>query len=322
MRESVFIANNQKKWHEFELMLNSGGDKTNPDLLADLYIQITDDLSFAQTQYPQSRTHNYLNGLASKIHQAIYRNKREKSSRFITFWQEELPRIFYENKKPLGYSFLIFSLSILIGAISAAHDPTFVRLILGDQYVEMTLENISKGEPMGVYHSMSSNIMFLQITLNNIMVSFATFAYGVLLSAGTVYHLFQNGVMLGSFQYFFYQQGLFITSFLTIWIHGTLEISSIIIAGGAGLIMGNSFLFPGTYHRLVSVKNGAKKGLKIIIGIVPLFILAGFLESYITRLSNMHWSIKLGIILISLSFIIYYVVIFPNKKYRHEYGKN
>jgi uncharacterized membrane protein SpoIIM required for sporulation len=119
--------------------------------------------------------------------------------------------------------------------------------------------------------------------------------------------------MLGAFQYFFYQKGLLLTSFLTIWIHGTLEISAIIIAGAGGLVMGNSILFPGTYPRLTSFKNGAKKGIKVIVGLIPVFIVAGFLESFITRLTEMHWIIKVLIISSSAAFIIYYFIIYPIK---------
>ena len=82
--------------------------------------------------------------------------------------------------------------------------------------------------------------------------------------------------MLGSFQYFFFSKGLGFQSVLVIWIHGTLEISAIVLAGAAGLILGNSFLFPKTYTRMASIQKGAKDGLKIVIGLIPIFIVAAF----------------------------------------------
>ena len=321
MREAVFISKNEKRWREFEKLINEPGKKSDPDLLADLYVKITDDLAFAQTQYPGSRSHKYLNALASKVHHAIYRNKKEKSNRFITFWKRELPLVFYESRKQLLYSLLIFGVSALLGVLSTAFDDTYSRLILSDAYVNMTIENIEKGDPMAVYKDADSAAMFLGITLNNIYVALLTFVMGIFFSFGTAFILFRNGVMVGTFQYFFVQKGLFWTSFLSIWIHGAIEISSIVVAGAAGLVMGNSLLFPGTYSRLHSLKQGARKGLKIMVGLVPLFIFAAFLESFITRLTDWHWSARLAIILLSFAFIIYYVVIYPvivNKKY----GKN
>ena len=174
----------------------------------------------------------------------------------------------------------------------------------------MTLENIKKGDPLGVYGSMDQGTMFLQITLNNIYVAFRTFIFGLFASFGTMAMLFYNGIMLGAFQYFFYERGLLLESVLKIWIHGTLEISAIIIAGCAGLTVGNSLLFPSTYSRIESFKRGMKQGLKIAIGLVPVFIMAGFLESFVTRLT-LPPVISGGIILLSASFIIWYFVLYP-----------
>lgn len=315
MREALFVKNNHNKWKEFEILLNKK-QSVQPDKLADLFITLTDDLSYARTHYPRSQNTRYLNALAARVHQTIYRNKKEKTNRFVTFWSYELPLICYEARRQLLYAFLIFTAAVALGALSTAHDQTYTRLILDDGYVNMTLENIEKGDPMGVYKSMGQLEMFFVITFNNIKVALITFAFGLALSVGTGFVLFQNGVMLGTFQYFFYQKGLFFTSFLTIWIHGTLEISSIIIAGAAGLVMGNSILFPGTYPRLESFMKGAKKGLKMVIGLVPLFVVAGFLESFVTRLTGWHWSIKGAIILTSAIFIVYYFVIYPAQLYK------
>lgn len=310
MREAAFIKQNHEKWEEFEVILSQ--KDPDPDKLAELFIQITDDLAFSQTQYPKSKTTYYLNGLASKVHQNVYKTKKERKNRTFEFWKYELPMIVKSCHKYLFYSFIIFTISMGIGAISSANDDTFIRLILGDDYVNMTLENIDQEDPMAVYKSMDQTDMFLRITLNNIYVSFMAFVMGILIPVGTPYVLFKNGVMLGSFQYFFFEQGLFLDSFLTIWIHGTLEISAIVIAGAAGLVIANSIMFPGTYTRLDSFRSGAKKGLKIVIGLIPIFIMAGFLESFVTRYTDLPIFIKALIILISAFFIIYYFVIYPN----------
>jgi uncharacterized membrane protein SpoIIM required for sporulation len=318
MREAAFVRQNEKKWEALEQAIASQKAMLKPDELADYFIQLTDDLGYAKTHYPKSNTTVYLNNLTAKVHQAIYRNKKEDKGRLFRFWRRELPQIMYESRKQLLYSFLIFITACIIGAVSAAHDESFVRLILGDAYVNMTLENIDRGDPMAVYKSMGRGDMFFAITVNNIKVSFMAFSLGILLSLGTGFVLLQNGIMLGAFQYFFYQQGFLWPSFLTIWIHGTIEIASIIIAGAAGLVIGNSILFPGTYPRMYSFLQGARKGLKIVIGLVPLFIMAGFLESFVTRLTEWPWALRLGIILASAYFILYYFIIYPYNLQRHD----
>ena len=312
MKEAVFIRQNKEKWEQYEQHLKNAGQQS-PDFLAEIYIDITNDLSFAQSHYPASPILRYLNGLSASLHQFIHRKKKENRSRIITFWTQEIPEIMYRSRKELLYSFLIFAVSILIGACSAANDETFVRLILGDRYVDMTLMNIANDDPMAVYKDSSEGVMFWGITVNNIRVSFLAFISGIFTSIATAYLLISNGIMLGSFQYFFYDHGLLWDSFLTIWIHGTLEISAIIVAGAAGITMGNGWLFPKTYSRLVSFQKSARRGVKIVIGTVPIFIIAGFLESYVTRHTEFPNFVRLLIILLSLTFVIYYYIVYPRK---------
>lgn len=316
MREAAFVKQNEQRWEQFEALLRQS-TSADPDALADYFIRLTDDLAYAQTHYPQSNTARYLNNLAAQVHQAIYRNKKEDRGRVGRFWKTELPQLYYEARRPVRYAFLIFVLSMGVGALSTAHDDTFARLILGDSYVNMTLNNIERGDPMGVYKDMGQSDMFFAITFNNVRVSFLAFVLGLLASVGTGLMLFYNGVMVGAFQYFFYQKGLLLTSFLTIWIHGTLEISAIVLAGAAGLVMGNSLLFPGTYPRGESFRRGARRGLKMVIGLVPIFITAGFLESFVTRLTEWPTVAKLAIIGGSACFIVYYFIIYPLKLNHH-----
>jgi len=198
--------------------------------------------------------------------------------------------------------------------LSQMLDPEFCRIILGDNYVDMTLQNIANGEPMAVYNGEVEDTMFGRITLNNVKVSFITFVFGVFTSLGTGFVLFENGVMLGSFQTFFVQHDLLWQSALAVWLHGTLEISAIIVAGAAGIAMGNGWLFPGTYPRLTSFRHGARRGLRIVVGTVPVFIVAGFIESFFTRHTEWPDWLRLGIILSSLTFVIYYFILLPKKK--------
>lgn len=312
MREVVFLKKNKAKWQEVEKLLNDSERKT-PDEMADLFIELTDDLSYARTNYPKSETTDYLNDLTSGIFQKINKNKKDNTSRFLNFWRFEIPLEISKVHKQLLYSFIFFTVCVLIGVVSTAYDESFPRIVLGDNYVDMTIENIDKGDPMNVYKDEDRGGMFFYITMNNIRVSSYTFIAGILFSLGTYYFLFINGVMLGTFQYFFHTKGLFFTSFLTIWIHGTIEISCIIIAGAAGIILGNSFLFPGTFKRKNSVVIGAKRALKVFIGIIPLIVLAGFLESFITRLTDSPVWVRLGIILTSALFILWYFVLYPIK---------
>ena len=310
MREAAFVKQNKEKWIAFEkaITINS---QISPDQLADYYVQLTNDLAYAQTYYSDSKTLKYLNSITSEAHQKIYKNKKESKNRIISFWKHEFPLFFAQHHKMLLVSFLIFGIATAIGVISTINDDSFVRLILGDAYVNKTLYNIESGDPTAIYKSGGEVGTFLGITINNIRVAFLAYALGVVTSIGTGYVLFSNGVMLGAFFTFFYNRDLLFEASKTIWLHGTIEISVIVIAGCAGLIMGNSILFPKTYSRRASFVKGAKDGLKVVVSTIPFFIIAGFLEGFITRYSDMPVWLAMTIIFSSLVLIIYYYIIYP-----------
>lgn len=306
MREALFIKQNSERWKHYEEVPTH-----DPDELAERFVSVTDDLAYAKTFYPNSKTIGYLNHLAAKFHTSIYKNKKEKKGRFAAFWKYELPLLFYRHRRALLYSFIFFSISMLIGVLSAKYDSSFVNLVMGDDYVNMTNDNIAKGDPFGVYKQENELMMFIMIAKNNLYVTVVCYLLGIFCSVGTVFSLFRNGIMLGAFEYFFFSKGYGLSSILVIWIHGTLEISCIIIAGGAGLVFGNSILFPKTYKRMLSFKKGAVEGMKITLGILPIIVVAAIFESFVTRHTDMPAWLSVGILLASLLFIVWYVIIYP-----------
>lgn len=280
--------------------------------MASLYIHLVNDLSYAQTYYPKSKTVVYLNYLASQIYQKIYKTKREEQNRLVYFFSIEVPLLVYQYRRYLLYAFILFFLTVGMGVLSAKYDDGLARLIMGDGYVNMTLENIEKGDPVAVYKSGSNWGGFIAITLNNLFVGVKCFIYGIFGGIGTFLVLFQNCMMLGTFQYFFYQHGVFWESVRGIWIHGSMEIFAIVIESACGFILGASILFPRTFSRLNSFKIGFKDSLKIFLSTIPFTIAAGMLEGFVTRyaLQMPNW-LNVFIILGTLSLISFYFLIFP-----------
>jgi len=313
MKETEFIRQNKEKWKQFEEGYRSA-EKLEPGQLTKLYIQITDDLSYARTHYSNRSVRLYLNRLAQNVYFSIYKNRVHRWRKFSAFWKDELPAVFYNGRKELLFSTIFFVIAFAIGILSCAEDPQFARFILGDGYVDMTEENIASGDPMKVYKERGQGDMFMGITLNNLRVAFYTFILGITLGLGTSVFILYNGVMIGTFQYFFVEKGLFAESFLTIWVHGAMEVSAIIIAGAAGFALGKSILFPGTYSRAVALRIGAVKAFKMFMGIVPIIVIAGFLEAFFTRYTEVPQWIRALIIASEFGFMIFYFVVYPIRK--------
>jgi hypothetical protein len=218
MREAMFIKKNADKWKEYQ---HSPTD--NPDETAERFITLIDDLSYAKTFYPKSKVTRWINGIAADIYQSIYQNKKEKYSRIFQFWKFELPLLFKKHQKIFLFTTLSFLLFVAVGVYSSIYNQEFIRGVLGDGYVDMTEENIAKGDPFGVYKDDNPFTMFVRIGFNNIKVAFLTFIGGFTLGFLTLKIMWDNGLMLGCFQYMFFLKGLGIKSILVIWVHGTLE---------------------------------------------------------------------------------------------------
>jgi uncharacterized membrane protein SpoIIM required for sporulation len=115
---------------------------------------------------------------------------------------------------------------------------------------------------------------------NNLSDSFVTFAGGIVFGLGTLFSLFQNGMMLGVIGVACHQYGMSILLWSFVAAHGSLELPSILIAGGAGLRLGHAMLFPGALRWKDSVAQGGLEATRLVSGIIPLLVIAGCLEGF------------------------------------------
>lgn len=308
MREGLFIKKNKDRWERVQQQTAGDADEMARD-----FVQLVDDLAYAKTFYPTSRVTHYINSLAAKIYLSIYKNRKEESNRLLNFWRYDVPLTVKKHRTLIGVALVIFLLFFSIGFFSALHEPGFVREVLGDNYVNMTEENIEKGNPFGVYQDANSFVMFIRIMVNNILVSFTYFFRGIALGVPSLVSLGKEGIRLGAFEHMFYAKGLGGQAVTTVLIHGLLELTAIIIACGAGLVMGTSFLFPGTKRRMQAFREGTKDGVKMVIGLIPVFAMAAFYEGFVTRYYKMPLPLNLFLLLSSALFIVWYFIIYPSR---------
>lgn len=306
MREALFIKKNKERW-----LKNQQNPSNDPDEMAKNFIQLVDDLAYAKTFYRNSKVTDYINKQASGIYLEIYKNRKEESNRLINFWKYDLPLTLYKHRKAMVFSLIVFVIFFAIGFFTSGQDEGVAREFLGDEYVDGTLENIAKGNPFGVYEGGSPFFSWIAIMVNNIGVSLRFFGGGIFFGIPTLWDLAQTGVMVGIFDQLFVSRGLGVQFFMVVFVHGTLEITAFIIVAGAGLVLGKSVLFPGTVKRLSAFKQAAKDGIRIMVGVMPIIILAAIFEGFITRLYN-DLSVLTGIITsLSVLFVIWYFIIYP-----------
>lgn len=306
MREALFIKKNKDRWLKIQQE-----PSTDPDEMASDFTQLVNDLAYAKTFYPAGKVTQYINAQASRVFLDIYRNKKEESNRIIRFWKYDLPLTIRKHHGVALFSLVIFLVFFAIGYFTASQDEEIVRGILGDQYVDQTQENIARGNPFGVYEGGNPFFNWLGLMIHNIRVDMLIFVSGIFAGAPSLYIEGNNAIMVGAFNQFFHANGLGLDFWLVVFVHGTLEMTALILASTAGFVMGKSYLFPGTIRRMDSFKQGAKDGVKIMIGLIPVSALAAFFEAYITRLYNDAPAVTTVVFILSVLFVAWYFVIYP-----------
>ena len=244
--------------------------------MALLYRQVAADLSVLR-QDSTSRTYAlHVNQLLARAHHIIYSGRKTTLLTIFRFLRDEYPAIF---QRQIGYviaSLLVSTAFGLLGAALTSARPEFMRHYVGPEMIAtmerhtMWTESVVSVAPLA-----SSAIM-----TNNLSVSFITFAGGIVFGLGTFLALFQNGIMLGVIGAAcrHYDMSLALWSFVAP--HGSLELPSIIIAGGAGFRLGHSMLFPGALGWKESIARGGIEATRLVSGIIPLLVIAGILEGF------------------------------------------
>ncbi len=302
----MFIKKNKDRWLRIQHQSSS-----DPDEMAADFTQLVDDLAYAKTFYPTGKVTGFINAQASRIYLDIYRNRKEESNRLLTFWKYDLPLTIRKHHRVVFFSFIVFLIFFAIGFFTSMKDEGIPRSILGDNYVDQTQENIAAGNPFGVFEQGNPILSWIALMIHNIRVSMLMFVSGIFCGVPSVYLEIRNAIMVGSFDQFFAARGLGLDFWLVVFVHGTLEITALIIAAAAGIVLGKSFLFPGTIKRIDAFKQGAKDGVKIMIGLMPVFGLAAFFEGLITRLYNDLSVLTTGVFALSVIFVIWYFIIYP-----------
>ncbi len=318
MREVSFIKQNKDKWLEFENYLYYN-EPVEADHLSELFVQLNNDLAYTQTYYPKSKVNVYLNALTSNAYLKVVKPKTSYGH-IVRFWKHDVPLLAFKHRRYIYFALSVFLIVMGIGILSSLYDDSFVRSILGDHYVDMSMENIENGDPAAVYTnatSLGDLGSFIGITVNNIRVGILSYLSGIVFGIGTLKILFTNSIMVGSFLTMFYQADVLGLSMSAIWIHGAMELFAMVIEAGAGFLLGVGWLFPGSLSRKKAFLLNGKESLLILLSTIPFTICAGLLEGFVTQYYNeMPMALTLTIIFGTLGLITFYYLVYPVVQHR------
>jgi uncharacterized membrane protein SpoIIM required for sporulation len=285
MISNRWIDQRQALWQRLDFLLRqaetSGIRSLSSDELRELgllYRQIAQDLSAVRADRGSRTQEEYLNQLLARAHNRIYSGKKLEPRRILRFFAVEYPRLFRRLFPWVAAAFLVFLAGGALGALLTFSRPAFMRLLLGPTMVSsiehhrMWTQSIVTIKPQA-----SSAIM-----TNNISVCFVAFAGGITAGLETLELLFLNGMLMGVIGMACAQARMSLDLWSFVAAHGALELPSIFISGGAGLRLASGLLFPGIYSRRDSLRRAAGESIRLLAGTVPLLIIAGTLEGFLS----------------------------------------
>ena len=311
MTAAEFIEKKQKIWDELEDLLqhSRNADAQQLNRLGYLYRRITSDLAVARRDFPQDRCVIYLNGLASRAHSTVYQTSPLKRGTLGEFLHFGFPTVFRENLYFIGASFLMFTLAFAGVYLSVLSTPEFAEKLVP----EVTLSHIKKlGE--GDWNDTPAenrNLLASFVMTNNIKVAFFAFAWGIMFMAGTAYILVYNGILIGAVAGLCHVNGVALALWSFVSPHGYIELTTIFIAGGAGLKLGYSLIAPSLLTRKQTLVNAAKTAIQLLGGCVFLLIIAGTIEGFVSP-SELPSAVKIGFG--ALTGIVLFTYLFGMKK--------
>lgn len=310
-----FIEKRKPNWQQLENLLNQVSSfrslrnlsRTQVRQLSNSYRRTVADLAIARVESRDQRLVSYLNSIVIRAHSLIYRTEIKRVGFIWNFYRIEFPAVFRQTYRyPLAV-FLLFSSLALFSFIATWRNDDFAEFAyLSSQTIQDVKEghrwweSLNEGAPVGA----------AAIIFNNIGVALRTFAFSLFPVAGTLHAIMPTSLQFGAINALAikYQMKLKLWSFVAG--HGVLEFAAIFIAGGAGLLLGLSLLIPGDRSRLDALLIKGSIAIKLLVGCIPLLVLAGLIESFVSPTSIPYY-LKTAISLGSAVGLLFYLLTSP-----------
>lgn len=263
-----------------------------------LYRQIAGDLSALRQEHTAKPLQTTLNALLARAHNLIYSQRKSSVLDIWRFFRNDYPLLFRRLLPYTLASLAIMVAGALLGAALTIFRPEFMSHLLGPQM--LTAIHKHKMWTLSVNSVAPEASSF--IMTNNLSVSFAAFAMGITAGIGTLYMIGWNGILLGVVATACAQHQMSIQFWSFVVPHGSLELPSIVIAGGAGLRLAAGILFPGMYSRRHSLMVAGSESARLVSAVIPLLVIAGTFEGFFSPSATIPVPLKFvtGAVLFSL----------------------
>lgn len=246
--------------------------------MIELYHHASTDLASARTNLREPQLIDALTTLVGAANGRIYGSAGSVRRSLGRFFTDLFPAAVYQHRWRVLFSTMLFMLPALVfgvwisnsdAALEATADP-----VTRAAYVETDFEEYYSSEPAEQFST--------EVFVNNVQVAFLAFALGITFGLGTSYVLVLNGANLGFAAGLFHAADAAPRFWGLILPHGLLEISAIVVAGGAGLALGWAIVSPGDRSRSAAAADEGQRAATVVLGLIPVFGIAALIEAFVT----------------------------------------
>lgn len=306
MSAARFLENRGPRWDRLEALIARAGRRGAANLTQDelheltrLYPSVAVDVARARALNLDPRTQRRINQLAIAAHGLLYRRRHVPVGPALRhFFSRDYPRLFRRLWAYMALATALFIAGTLGAYVTVRLRPATAHLFVpGGLDMPGSDADVNEADVSERFRQVPKPPMATGIMGNNISVAFYAFALGITAGIGTCYVIFLNAMMLGGFFAHFDNYHLTYACWSFIAPHGVLEILAILIAAAAGLRLGLSLAVPGDRTRIASLRVGAREAVLLVVGTVPMFVVAGAIEGFVTPTYLPGWAkILLGVL--------------------------
>ncbi len=296
MNAEQFYRSRQADWQQLTALLDKSQqmNRLSPaevQQMGVLYRSTTSDLALAQREFPRHQVTTFLNQLVARGHATIYQGEPLAVRRLKHYLLVGFPRTFRESLPFFVTAALLVIIPALIAGFLTNWEPDASTWLLPANVQELRSliedQELWTNIPIEERPYTSAFIMS-----NNIQVSFMAFGGGITAGLFSLYILIFNGLNLGGITGLTAHYGVGFELWTFVIGHGVIELSAIFIAGGSGLMVGWAIIQPGLLKRGDALMLAARKAVRLVIGCVPILIVAGLIEGFISPNENIPWPVK------------------------------
>ncbi len=294
MNRERFIRQRRTDWQQMETLLTamqrtrlgkwSGRDVTR---LSQLYRSVCYDLSLVQSREWGARLEQYLNDLVAQGHNCLYRSPPRSLDAALTFLSDGFPALLRARKAFFFVALALFAIPFVVALVLTWSDPVMAEWLVDKTSIEHSKTSYSKPFYQDIdrrYADERSRMAGFYVQ-NNIGIAFQCFAFGVTFGIGTVITLLFNGISLGAVSGYLVSEGLATNFFSFAISHGSFELTAIVVAGAAGLLVGWGMVHPGELSRTESLRVHGLDAIKLATGAGFMLAIAALIEGYFSPLA-------------------------------------